>query len=343
MQYNKRLHRFTVFTAVSTLCLIVAGGLVTSTGSGLAVPDWPLSYGQIMPPMVGGILYEHGHRMIATFVGLLTIVLAIWYWKQEPRRWVRVFALVALGAVVTQGLLGGLTVLFLLPTPVSVAHATLAQTYFALISILALLTSKWWTIEQPQLLEGRAGRQLTTLSLFLILAVYMQLLLGALMRHTQSGLAIPDFPFAYGQLVPSLSPEAISRYNTFLLKNDIRIYADGPITQGQIMIHLLHRTWAIVVSVIAILFSVRLFRKGKRFPRLKFFAVIFPVLLVVQITLGALTVLTQKEFIISTAHVALGAVFLVMSVLATLHLLKLRNFVWNGIAPARPENREVLA
>ena len=116
---NVALHRFAVATAVATLGLIVAGGLVTSTESGLSVPDWPLSYGRLMPPMVGGVFYEHGHRMVATTVGILTVVLAIWLARREPRRWVRRLGLLAVAAVVAQGVLGGLTVIFLLPTAVS--------------------------------------------------------------------------------------------------------------------------------------------------------------------------------------------------------------------------------
>ena len=120
------LHRFAVATAVATLFLIFAGGLVTSTESGLSVPDWPLSYGRLMPPMVGGVFYEHGHRMVATAVGILTILLAVWLSRREPRAWVRRLGYAALAAVVAQGVLGGLTVLFLLPMAVSVAHACLA-------------------------------------------------------------------------------------------------------------------------------------------------------------------------------------------------------------------------
>src|ERR1700730_4331426 len=117
------LHRFAVGTACATLVLIVAGGLVTSTESGLSVPDWPLSYGRLMPPMVGGVFYEHGHRMVATAVGLLTVVLAIWRRRPAPRAWVRRLGCAALAAVLAQVGLGGLTVIFLLPTAISVAHA----------------------------------------------------------------------------------------------------------------------------------------------------------------------------------------------------------------------------
>ena len=125
-----KLHHYTKLVAGATLVLIVAGGLVTSTGSGLAVPDWPLSYGMLFPPMVGGILYEHGHRMIAGTVAVLTAIMALWLKLREPRRWVRRLGGLALLAVVLQAVLGGLTVIFLLPDAISIAHACLAQTFF---------------------------------------------------------------------------------------------------------------------------------------------------------------------------------------------------------------------
>src|ERR1700684_776632 len=135
---NRNVHRFAVFTACCTFLLLIAGALVTSNDAGLSVPDWPLSYGSLMPPMIGGIFYEHGHRMIATLVGTLTIVLAVWLSLVEPRRWVRRLGWAALGLVIAQGLLGGLTVLFYLPPAVSSAHATLAQLYFITVLSLAV-------------------------------------------------------------------------------------------------------------------------------------------------------------------------------------------------------------
>jgi cytochrome c oxidase assembly protein subunit 15 len=128
---NIGLHRWALFTTCCTAFLIFVGGLVTSTDSGLAVPDWPLSYGMLFPPMVGGIFYEHGHRMAAAFVGFLTVILAIWTCVKEDRSWVRWLSLTALAAVVLQGILGGLTVLYLLPASISMTHACLAQTSFA--------------------------------------------------------------------------------------------------------------------------------------------------------------------------------------------------------------------
>ena len=154
---DRWLHWYAVLTACATLFLILAGGMVTSTGSGLAVPDWPLSYGMVFPPMVGGVFYEHGHRMVATFVGFLTTVMAIWLWRQEARRWVRNLGFIALLAVIVQGMLGGLTVIFLLPTAISVTHACLAQTFFCLTVGLAVFTSASWRSGSVTPVEGGVG------------------------------------------------------------------------------------------------------------------------------------------------------------------------------------------
>src|SRR3954463_8026608 len=117
------LHRFAVVLAGCTLFLVIAGASVTSNQAGLSVPDWPLSYGKVMPEMKGGVFYEHGHRMIATLVGFLTVILAIWIWRADERPWMRRLGLWALAAVIVQGVLGGMTVKFMLPKPVSIAHA----------------------------------------------------------------------------------------------------------------------------------------------------------------------------------------------------------------------------
>src|SRR3954447_1027411 len=150
----KWLHRYATLVAASTVILIAAGGMVTGTGSGLSVPDWPNTYGGFMFsfPMdkwVGGIFYEHSHRLIASTVGFLTVVLAIWTWRVEPRAWVRWLGVSALGAVIVQGLLGGLTVLLLLPAPVSIGHAGLAQLFFCITITLATATSPWWNASHP--------------------------------------------------------------------------------------------------------------------------------------------------------------------------------------------------
>ena len=188
---NLRLHRFALFTAFSTLCLIIAGALVTSNEAGLSVPDWPLSYGQLMPPMIGGIFYEHGHRMIASFVGLLTIVLAVWLWKAEARGWVKKLGLAALGAVIAQGVLGGMTVIFLLPVAISVSHACLAQLFFCMIVSLAWFTSPGWRRQREDpgpRLPDRGAPSLRQLCLTANVAVFLQLMMGAALRHKGLGI-----------------------------------------------------------------------------------------------------------------------------------------------------------
>jgi cytochrome c oxidase assembly protein subunit 15 len=183
----RNVHRFAVFTAGCTFLLLIAGALVTSNDAGLSVPDWPLSYGSLLPPMVGGIFYEHGHRMIATLVGTLSIVLAAWLWRVESRRWVRWLGVAALGAVVAQGILGGLTVLFFLPPPISAAHATLAQLFFCTVLSIALFTSAWW--ERERLLVADPGRpSIHSLAVATACAVLCQLILGAAFRHKAFGI-----------------------------------------------------------------------------------------------------------------------------------------------------------
>lgn len=320
---NKALHRFSLATAITTFFLIIAGGLVTSTGSGLAVPDWPLSYGMLMPPMIGGIFYEHGHRMVATLVGFLTTVLALWLWKREKRRWMKALGFVALAAVILQGALGGLTVLFLLPTAISVSHATLAQTFFCLVSSIALFTSRWWMEQDHRMMEESEGTRMRKLVVLTTASVYLQLILGALMRHTGSGLAVPDFPLAYGQLLPSLGTDQLAAYNRQLILDDIRLAADGSITAFQIVIHLAHRFWAVVVTGMIVWLAFRLRRFSGVSKRLKMFSLILLGTLVLQLSLGASTVLSRKSVDITTAHVATGAFLLVMCLLTTLHVFRL--------------------
>jgi len=184
--YNRGLHRWSILLAFCTLLLVVAGGLVTSRDAGLSVPDWPLSYGKLMPPMEGGILYEHGHRMVATTVGIFTIILMIWFFRAEKRRWMQWLGVAALIAVIVQGVLGGLTVLLLLPWWISTAHACLAQLFFSTTVAVALFTSDWW-LRGPTPIEEDPRYPLRTLSLIAPLCVLGQLALGAAARHKAIG------------------------------------------------------------------------------------------------------------------------------------------------------------
>ncbi len=291
------LHRFALLVSACTLLLVVAGGLVTSTDSGLAVPDWPNTYGYFMfsfplSKMVGGILYEHGHRLIASAVGLLTIGLAVWIAKTEPRRWLRRLTWVALGAVVLQGALGGVTVLYLLPAPISVAHAGLAQIFFCLTIAIALFTSPGWR-RRLAADEPVTDTTLARLTIATVAAVYAQILVGATMRHIGAGLAIPDFPLAFGRLIP-------------------------PEWTVPIAVHFAHRVGAVVVTlgVVATAGHVLAHHRGRR--QLATPAWWLLGLVTVQFTLGALTVLSERQVGINTAHVATGAALLAATLVLAL-------------------------
>jgi len=181
------LHRFSIFLAICTLFLVVAGASVTSNQAGLSVPDWPLSYGQVMPEMTGGVFFEHGHRMIASAVGFLTIILAVWLWRSDERQWVRRLGWALLAAVIAQGVLGGMTVLFLLPPAVSISHACLAQVFFAATVAMTLFTSPGWR-QEPVLLADQGWPSLRSLAILTPMLVLLQVALGAGYRHRAFGI-----------------------------------------------------------------------------------------------------------------------------------------------------------
>lgn len=180
---NRGLNRFAIFVACATFFLIIAGALVTSHDAGLATPDWPLSNGQVFPKMVGNLFWEHGHRIVATTVGILTIVLMIYLRYKEKREWVRKLGIFALCAVIAQGLLGGLTVKLMLPLAVSSAHATLAQLFFCTTVSLAVFTSRSWMEARP-LPEEKGILPLRYLCTAALVTIFLQLILGATLRHS---------------------------------------------------------------------------------------------------------------------------------------------------------------
>jgi cytochrome c oxidase assembly protein subunit 15 len=195
---NLGLHRYSILLAACTLFLVVAGASVTSNEAGLSVPDWPLSYGKIMPPMTGGVFYEHGHRMVATTVGILTIVLAIWLWRSDRRQWMKRLGLAALGLVIIQGVLGGLTVLFMLPKWVSIAHACLAEIFFSTTVAIAIFTSPAWQ-RGPVYVVDAGAPSLRSLAIIMPAAVWGQVALGAAFRHR----ALNVIPHIVGAMVVS--------------------------------------------------------------------------------------------------------------------------------------------
>lgn len=174
-----------MFTACTTFLLIIAGALVTSNDAGLSVPDWPTSFGSLykIPHLVGGVKFEHTHRIIAQFVGFLTIILAVWTWRSDRRRWVRYLGIAALGTVIAQGILGGLTVLFYLPPAISSAHAALAQTFFCIAVAIAVFTGRKWAEANPAPESDSVRPHLMTLTSLSIFVLYVQLVAGAMFRH----------------------------------------------------------------------------------------------------------------------------------------------------------------
>jgi cytochrome c oxidase assembly protein subunit 15 len=303
----------------ATLFLVYAGAEVKSRQAGLAVPDWPLSFGMLMPPMVANVFYEHGHRMVAAAVGLATLLLVVWTLRTERRAWVRRLSVGTLAAVVAQGLLGGLTVVLLLPPPVSIGHALLAQTFLCLVAWQAFAVSHEGRGPAVAPVAGPAATRALRGAAWATGATYAQLFLGALMRHTESGLAVPFFPVsADGALVPE------------------------PVT-GRVWIHMAHRVFAVVVLA-AVLASA--WRAARTVPRLRGHALLMTALVVAQVLLGATVIWTAGHDVAdgvtpvvspvpASLHVVTGAALLVAAWLLALRLHRLGQAASRAHVPAR--------
>jgi cytochrome c oxidase assembly protein subunit 15 len=357
---NPWLNRFAVLTAVVTFILVWMGGLVTSHGAGLAVPDWPNTYGYNMfffpvSKWIGGIFYEHTHRLVASGVGLLTSILALWLFgyksrpllrwggaiflligvllckvfptrisedlflsviglvaigasfvwpKCEPSpKWLRTLGVIAFFAVVAQGVLGGLRVTQL-KDELGIFHATLAQLFFLLVSALALFHSQFWRrLDLPTKSDRKGLRFFFATATALILC---QLMLGATMRHQHAGLAIPDFPAAYGKVWPDTDAASIQKYN----RNRMEVEDYQPITAFQIDLQMAHRILALAIFVAVATSAFRARKElGARHPLTRFAGAWFA-LIMAQVLLGAATIWTGKSADIATAHVACGALSL---------------------------------
>ncbi len=358
---NRPLHIFAVITASATLALVVLGGLVTSHGVGMAVPDWPNTYGYNMfffpvSQWVGGIFYEHTHRLLASSVGLLTVILALWLYGTKARRtmfwmglalfligvltavkmphrvadalvlgvtgvvffgasfvwpkcepspkWLRRCGLIAFFAVVLQGVLGGLRVV-MLRDAIGIFHATLAQLFFILMCAIALFTSRWWQNLPPEGLFS-LNRRYSSLFLAVSVLILAQLVLGATMRHQHAGLAIHDFPLAYGKLWPATDSASVELYN----QQRLEIVSVKPITALQIVLQMMHRILALVIFL-AVAYCAwstrRQLGKGNLLGRI---SLVWVVLILAQGALGALTIWSNKAADIATSHVLVGALSL---------------------------------
>jgi cytochrome c oxidase assembly protein subunit 15 len=307
---NQWLHRFAILTAVTTLFLICVGGLVTSKGVGMSVPDWPTTYGYNMfffpiSKWVGGVFWEHSHRLVASSVGFMTVILTVWLWLKESRSWMRWLGVAALIGVIAQGVLGGLRVT-LYKDELGIFHATLAQLFLVVVSSIALFTSRWWVSGPGREAVVPDRFQLQYLYLAVSSMILFQLILGATMRHQHAGLAIPDFPTAYGKFWPDMSSAAVERYN----QNRGEAVAVNPITSFQIGLQMAHRAMALIIFAgVAMVAWITKKQLGWQ-SRLTRLAMAWFGLLCLQVVLGAATIWSNKSADIATAHVAVGALSL---------------------------------
>ena len=340
---NPWLYWFAVLTALATLALIGIGGLVTSHEAGMSVPDWPTTYGYNMflfpiNKWLGGIFYEHSHRLLASLVGLMTTILAVWLWLKDRRPWMAWLGVAAFLLVVAQGVLGGLRVTMHMDS-LGIYHATIAQLFFVLTCAIALFTSRWWmelerrppVRREDNLADKQAGSEtgpgfaeasapLRGLVLATTLLIFVQLIIAAAMRHQHAGLAISDFPLAHGKLWPDTSAEAVTSYNA----QRVSINAENPITAFQIELQMAHRVVALVILILTAVVAWRVRSSG--FSRsappeggtpnvLRQLAFVWFALIVFQVGLGAATIWTNKAADVATAHVLVGALALAVGAL----------------------------
>jgi cytochrome c oxidase assembly protein subunit 15 len=329
------LHRFAWFTAAATLLLICSGGMVTSKGVGLAVPDWPTTFGYNMfffplSKWVGGILFEHTHRLLASTIGFLTIILAVWLWKSGAPRWLRNLGWMSLGAVVLQGILGGLRVT-MLKDEIGIFHACLAHAFLGMLVVIALATSPLWRSIAEE--EKNISSRSVAGALIITLLIYGQLILGATMRHQHRDLAITDFPSAYGQIIPDTNPAALAGIN-----GGREARALSEVTASQIWLQMSHRFLAAIIAVAIAIFWLVVRAQSKCVSALRQLSNFWLTLVLLQIILGAWTIWSNKAADIATAHVALGAILFSIGVALCALSFRLRQSRSNVRIFERPQD-----
>jgi heme a synthase len=303
--------------------------MVTSKNVGLAVPDWPTTFGYNMflfpvSKWVGGILFEHTHRLMGSVVGFLTIILAVWLWVGEDRRWVRRLGLIALGGVILQGILGGLRVA-MMKDEIGIFHACVAQAFLGLLVFIALVTTKFWRTMTSPPLDARKFAPIKTLAIAITVAIYVQLALGATMRHQHRDLSILDFPTANGAWIPDTSASALAKINAW---RDARALSE--VTAFQIWLQMAHRFLALIIAIAVIAFCVRVWRDAGGFVTLKRLSMWWVAVVICQIALGAWVIWSNKAADVATAHVALGAVMVSFGVGISAICWRVLTVSWHG-------------
>jgi heme a synthase len=300
-------HRFSVLAVLSTVLLIAWGGFVTSIDAGLAVPDWPSSFNSYDPfnpwPQwwtMTPVLAEHGHRLVGALVGLFTLALAVWTLLKEPRGWIRKLAVSALVLVILQGTLGGLRVV-LVSLDLAVVHACLAQIFFSLMVCLALFTSRTWLEHRDIPMETLETRKLRRAALITTAALYIQIILGALLRHPGTGI---DPALAGIHILGALTVTGLIIYSVTFAHRKFRQYA------------VLRRTSRIQAALLVTQFALGL--------------TAYLVLLDEQ----GMTLPSNLQVIVNTTHLVVGALLLATTVVFTALVLRRANVASGDSLPA---------
>jgi len=317
-RYHWALHRYACFCAGSILFLICLGGLVTSHEAGMSVPDWPTTYGYNMfyfpwQDWVGGIFFEHSHRLVASGVGVLMTILAIWMCFQE-RVWLRWLALAVPIYVAIEGTLGGLRVVWA-KDYIGIFHGCLAQLLFLTVSLIGLFTSRWWIETAPRIVPPKWTGRIAAITVL----IFAQLTIGATMRHEHAGLSINDFPLAYGQAWPKTDPASVAAYNQARLAHQ-----ELPTTPFYILLQMAHRVGAVLITCCILAAAAAVWLAHDSAPELRRWSAVWVALVFVQFALGAFTIWTNKAADIATAHVACGALTLMTGALLTAMSARLR-------------------
>ena len=329
------VHRIALALVVATFLLIIVGALVTSKGAGMSVPDWPTTYGYNMflfpySKWVGGIFWEHSHRLIASGVGFLTLILAAATFLKDRRSWVRWLAVIAVLVVIAQGVLGGLRVT-LYKDQIGIFHTALAQSFFGLLLIFIAVTGKGFL--SGAWFGDRAAASLRWWVLTGLMLTYFQLGIAATIRHQHAPLAIRDFPAAYGTLLPDLSPPALERINEVRTRDRI-----APVSATQIRLQLLHRAGAVALLLVVIITS---FLSVSRTPLghwLRSWSLLWVGTILLQILLGGLTIWTNKAADVATSHMALGSLLTAFGILFTFRL-----FCASSLPRTNPRHGELIS